>query len=205
MHFSGAHPGPHPGAQLRRVREEQGISLRELSRRLDVSPGHLSQVERSLAAPSISLLYGMAAELGVSLDALFDHPPDIVPPVPATPTDQPPTREAQYVRRSGERQAIEAGAGVRWELLTPTTQTSIDFREIIYTPSPDPPGPGQLIRHSGHEYGVVLQGQLHIQIEFDTFILSAGDSIGFDSSRPHRLWNQGSTAVRAVWVSNVQE
>ncbi len=180
------------------------MSLRELSRRLDVSPGHLSQVERDIVAPSISLLYAITAELGVSLDSLFGDKTrdggsgseESDPEVPRT------SGEGRYVVRSADRQFIEASPGVRWELLTPSTDTPIDFREIVYEPTPAAPNNEAFIRHEGKEFGLILEGRLHVQVEFDTYVLGVGDSISFESSRPHRFWNAGPGVARAVWVSN---
>ena len=60
---------------------------------------------------------------------------------------------------------------------------------------------GRLIRHVGTEYGYVLSGTLEVTLGFDTYRLSAGDSISFDSSRPHRLANVGDVPVEAIWVN----
>jgi uncharacterized cupin superfamily protein len=56
------------------------------------------------------------------------------------------------------------------------------------------------VRHNGHEFGYVLTGTLRVIVGFDEFILEPGDSITFPSSTPHRLSNDGTETVRAVWV-----
>lgn len=184
------------------------MSLRELSRRLNVSAGHLSQVERDIVAPSLSLLYAITSELQVSMDSLFsdgDRPEPSSPPSDA-PSAAPRTEgEARYVLRADERQVIEASPGVRWELLTPSTATPIDFREIVYAPSTRSPNNDAFIRHEGLEFGLILAGRLHVQVEFDTYVLGIGDTITFESSRPHRFWNEGPGPARAAWVSNVSQ
>ena len=47
----------------------------------------------------------------------------------------------------------------------------------------------------------MLSGTLEVTLGFDTFRLNAGDSISFDSSRPHRLANVGDVPVEAIWVN----
>ena len=59
--------------RLRAAREVEGISVRELARRLEVSPSAISQIETGRARPSVSMLYALVTELGMSLDELFDH------------------------------------------------------------------------------------------------------------------------------------
>jgi mannose-6-phosphate isomerase-like protein (cupin superfamily) len=56
------------------------------------------------------------------------------------------------------------------------------------------------MRHMGREYGLVLSGRLRVTIGFDEeHELGPGDSIAFESSRPHRLENAGSEPVEAIW------
>jgi mannose-6-phosphate isomerase-like protein (cupin superfamily) len=55
------------------------------------------------------------------------------------------------------------------------------------------------MRHHGREYGYVMQGVLGIQIGFQEHELHPGDSIAFDSTIPHRLFNKGDVPVEAIW------
>lgn len=57
-----------------------------------------------------------------------------------------------------------------------------------------------MIRHHGREYGFVISGRLGLQLGFQRFELCSGESIAFDSTRPHRLWNAGDEPTHAVWV-----
>ena len=68
-----------------------------------------------------------------------------------------------------------------------------------------------MMRHPGREYGVVLEGRLGVRLRFEEYALGPGDSIAFDSTQPHRLWNlescpssgSGSSSVAtadAIWV-----
>jgi transcriptional regulator with XRE-family HTH domain/quercetin dioxygenase-like cupin family protein len=53
------------------ARKKSGLSLRELARRLSVSPSFLSQIENGKSQPSVATLYSMAQMLKVSVDHLF--------------------------------------------------------------------------------------------------------------------------------------
>jgi DNA-binding XRE family transcriptional regulator/quercetin dioxygenase-like cupin family protein len=64
-------PGTELGPRLRRVREDRGLSARELARRISCSPSLISQIERGISAPSVGMLYALASELRTSLDFLF--------------------------------------------------------------------------------------------------------------------------------------
>jgi mannose-6-phosphate isomerase-like protein (cupin superfamily) len=56
-------------------------------------------------------------------------------------------------------------------------------------------------RHNGREYGVVVSGELLLELGFERYHLEPGDSIAFDSSTPHRLSNPGATEMHAIWVN----
>jgi transcriptional regulator with XRE-family HTH domain/quercetin dioxygenase-like cupin family protein len=59
------------GARLRAERLRHGMSLREMARRLGVSPSALSQIETGKAQPSVSKLFDIVNLLGTSLDGLL--------------------------------------------------------------------------------------------------------------------------------------
>ena len=59
------------GALIRAQRVTAGLSLRDLAERTKVSNAYLSQIERGLHEPSISVLDAIAAALDVPLEALL--------------------------------------------------------------------------------------------------------------------------------------
>lgn len=59
------------GARLRRLREQKGITLSELSRRSGVSLAHISEIERSRSTASLKTLEKLAAVLEVSTSSLL--------------------------------------------------------------------------------------------------------------------------------------
>ena len=52
-------------------RERRGISLRELARRVGVSPSLVSQIELDRVNPSVSTLYSLVTELGMTMSDVF--------------------------------------------------------------------------------------------------------------------------------------
>ncbi|MEV4171273.1 helix-turn-helix domain-containing protein [Nonomuraea sp. NPDC049709] len=75
------------GLRLRRARKKSGLSLRELARRLNVSPSFLSQIENGKSQPSVATLYSMAQMLKVSVDHLFETDEDESEPADETGPD----------------------------------------------------------------------------------------------------------------------
>ena len=196
------------GERIRLAREQAKLSVRELARRVDVSPSHVSQVERGLAQFSVRALYNVVSELGISMDGLFDEgvaaleelAPEEARPASTPPVGTDPLVDAQIVLRVTARPTIPLAGGTRWERLTPHQETGAEFIEVVYPPNEDPTAdPPEFIRHSSREYGVVTQGSLHVQVGFDRAVLEVGDSMAFASDVPHRFWNATSQEVRAIW------
>lgn len=194
------------GERIRFAREQLGMSVRELARRIDVSASHISQVERGLASFSVRALYSVTSVLGIQMDSLFEPTPTQVTEDPlrsSNGTEAPEVAldEAGIVQRSHDRPSITLSSGRRWERLTARPEHSSEFIEVIYAPAAsDPPVPATaLVQHSGREYGIVTQGHLNVEVGFDSAVLGSGDSIAFDSSIPHRFWNNTAEEVRAIW------
>jgi putative transcriptional regulator len=59
------------GANIRKLREETGISQAELSRRIGVSQAMLCQVERETKNPSLQIGYAIAKELNCRIEDLL--------------------------------------------------------------------------------------------------------------------------------------
>jgi transcriptional regulator with XRE-family HTH domain len=59
------------GHRIRTRRENNNLSLRELARRLGISASAVSQIETGKSRPSVTTLYAVIDELGLSVDDLF--------------------------------------------------------------------------------------------------------------------------------------
>ena len=184
------------GARLRKVREERGLSLREVCRRVEITPSALSQIETGRSRPSVGTLYAIVSELDISLDDLFRLPVmDIVPPL----DEVPPAGEPGFVQRPDERESIDVGTGVRWERLTRSAEEPADFLFITYDVGTSSTFDPFAARSSGREYGLLLTGRLRVTLDLDEYELGPNDSIVFDTSIPHRIENMGDVPARAVW------
>lgn len=104
------------------------------------------------------------------------------------------------VQRAASRRIIDLASGVRWERLTPASDSRTDFLEVIYAPGGHSTDERRPLRHDGHEYGVILRGTLQANVGFEAYELGPGDSIAFDSSTPHEYWNKSGDYVHAIWV-----
>jgi transcriptional regulator with XRE-family HTH domain len=192
------------GPRLRALRLSRGLTLRELARRVDLSPSTISQIETGKLQPSVRTLYALVSEFGVTVDpVLFDQ----TPPPPASPSASAPGPDAEAaspglaVQRAEGRPSITLDSGVTWERLMFWAHDDIEFVEAIYEPGGSSSPDDALVCHSGHEFGHILSGRLCVTVGSDEFCLEPGDSITFPSTTPHRLANGGTETVRAIWVA----
>ena len=61
------------GERLREARQSQGLTARDVAKRVGVSPSLISQIERDKVNPSVSTLWGLVTVLGLTMSDLFSE------------------------------------------------------------------------------------------------------------------------------------
>lgn len=210
------------GEKLRAVRQEHKMSLRELADKAEISASMLSQIETGKVFPSVRSLYGIASALNVSVDYFFPEQSNnhsapenlpVNPPKEMTASEMrdakvrgatevvkefPRTKQSSPVVHANSRPIIELMGGVTWSRLTAHAEEEAEFLEITYAPGAM--SGASMSHHEGREFGLILEGELVIELGFESYILKAGDSIVLESTTPHRLINKSSQPMRAIWV-----
>ncbi|MFB2579656.1 helix-turn-helix domain-containing protein [Herbiconiux sp. P15] len=200
------------GARLREARLKRGLSLRSVAQSLGVSASLISQVEIGKTQPSVATLYAMASHLGVSLDDLLGMGAGSIASAggasagSGSGSGDAPTQMFGHagpplpdVQRAAENPVIEMENGVRWERLAAGAGGPVDALLVTYEPGASSSVEGKLMRHAGFEHAYLLEGELTLHIDFETHVLGPGDSLQFDSVRPHLYSNRGSVPAKGVW------
>ncbi|SDZ15010.1 helix-turn-helix domain-containing protein [Herbiconiux ginsengi] len=199
---------PGMGAAIRQARTAEGISLRELGRRVGVSASFISQVELGRATPSIGTLYTIVSELDLSLDSLLATAVTGVPLESGAPTGEAaaaPVGERLTtvgipgLQRAGTAPDIRVD-GVRWERLTVQDDPLVEYLRVTYAAGSESNSVENMMRHAGWEYLHVLTGQMDLQVGFDKDTLQPGDSLSFDSTIPHRISNPYTQDCVSIWA-----
>lgn len=211
------------GEKLRVARKKQNLSLRELAGKAEISASMLSQIENGKATPSVRSLHSIADALNVPFDYFFPNKDEgltstqtaLLDGIEMTASDlrqlsvtsQTNNEKAEGVTsgsRGGDvlpaanRPMIDLKGGVKWFRLTAEAEKDAEFLEIVYQPGAS--SGANMSHHVGREFGLVIEGELLLELGFDTYQLCAGDSVIFDSNTPHRLSNPGNVPMRAFWV-----
>jgi len=210
------------GNKLRAIRRQRHMTLRELAGSAEMSASMLSQIETGKSYPSVRSIYSIAAALDVPVDYFFPDQENgdsiaaeaemvasseltasemreaQVGRAMNTPGASPAPRQGEPVVHADARPTIELRGGVTWARLTALPESDADFLEITYAPGAS--SGVNMSHHEGREFGLVLEGELVVELGFEFYTLRCGDSIIFDSTKPHRLANKGSQPMRALWV-----
>ncbi|MGW1886968.1 helix-turn-helix domain-containing protein [Streptomyces sp. NPDC001970] len=183
---------PEARARLRTARTEAKLSVRELSRRVGISPSMLSQIENGHSEPSVATLYSLVSELSISLDQLLAGPGVEHSPGPLTTPTSP-------LVTPDERAVLVMDSGVTWERLTPSPDPLVDALLVTYPPGSSSSTNRGLMSHHGREYGFLMSGRLTVRLGFETYTLEPGSSISFDSAVPHLYVNESDEPASGLW------
>lgn len=174
----------HIGAKLREFRRSRGLTLKQLAVLARTSVGHLSQLERDMASPSVKTLYAISRALGLTIGQFFDQ-------------DQEDESEIQYVVRKSARRHIRFSGGIDDYRLTTDALKQLS---LLYSTF----GPGAVLAepytHEGEEAGYVVTGMLELFLGNSRLLLEGGDSFSFPSIVPHKYRNAGATELIIIWA-----
>ena len=162
-------------ARIRELREIAGYSQEEMAQRTEVSPEMYRLYEEGQTDFPFTFIHKCALELGVEITDLMEGKS-------ARLTGYTVTRKGM-----GEITAKEAGLEIR--SLAPLFKRKIAepyFVRYEYVPEQQS-RPIHLTRHSGQEFDLILSGSMKVQVGEHTEVLHEGDSIYYDSSKPHGM------------------
>jgi len=169
------------GHHLRRLRLKKGVSLAHVAEATGVSIGFLSALERGHMSASISTLRRIARYYAINILSLFD----------------PSETNPRHVRPS-DRKTLDAGPGVRMELLA---WGDAVMEPHLFRVAPGA-GSGDAYEHEGEEFLYILRGGLEITLDDgEPTHLREGDSFYFESNLRHRWTNPGASEALVLWVN----
>ncbi|HET9406209.1 MAG TPA: cupin domain-containing protein [Candidatus Sulfotelmatobacter sp.] len=168
------------GGHLRQLRVKRGLSLAEVAKAVGISVGFLSAMERSQMSGSVGTLRKLARFYKTNILDFYDA-----------------RGGSSRQVRPGERKVLEAGPGVRMELLA---WGNAVMEPHLFRIAPEA-GSGDSYSHEGEEFIFVLRGALAITLDGEDFELKPGDSFYFESARPHHWRNPGRRETWLLWVN----
>lgn len=173
-------------SKITTVRESLGLSAAELAERSGCELVMIEQLEAGELAPSLAPLIKITRALGMRLGTLLDDDTGVGPVI--TRRD-----EAERVSRVKSLET-SSDAGVLDFFSLAAGKTARHMEPFIIDVSPSDATEHTLSSHEGEEFIYVLEGSIEVEYGKDTHVVSAGDSIYYDSIVPHEVRATGGTA-----------
>ncbi|MET7402856.1 cupin domain-containing protein [Dactylosporangium sp. NPDC005572] len=181
------------GSRLKAERQRQGISLRKLAEQIGVTAGLISHIENGRSQPSVSTLYALANNLGLSLDEVLGLNPQARPRRSA--------ERRQVVHRAARHPRLHIASGVTWDLVVASIAGAVDAVRVTYQPGASSSPDGSPMRHDGQENAYLVSGSLVLVLGGRRHVVRAGDSLSFDSTRPHLYVNETDEPAWGLWLN----
>jgi transcriptional regulator with XRE-family HTH domain len=170
-----------PGRRLRALRQQNRITLDQLSQATGLSKGFLSRVERDVTSPSVASLVTICEVLGVPPGAILDTPD----------TDLIPLDDAPLVNLGGD--------GITERLVTPRGRR--DLRILHAVIEGHGTGEDELYTMDCTVESVhVISGQFVLQTPDQEIHMHAGDTVTLPGSEPHSWRNPTPEPATVLWV-----
>jgi transcriptional regulator with XRE-family HTH domain len=198
-----------PGEVLRALRQKNGWTLADVSKRTGMTISTLSKVEHGKMSLTYEKMMRIATGLGIDIGVLFASP------LHSGVGSKPPRRPAggrRSVTRRGEGRRMETKNFVQHYPAAELLNKQL-VPIVVEVKARSLPAFGHLLAHAGEEYVLVLEGMLELHTElYEPILLHKGDSIYFDSSMAHGYVASGearcmilSVCSTADWGDRVTE
>jgi DNA-binding XRE family transcriptional regulator len=171
------------GERLQSIRKLKGLSQRELAKRAGVTNSTISMIEKNSVSPSISSLRKVLGGIPMSMVEFFSE-------------ELAPENPTQVVYKASELIDISDGAVTMKLVGKSHPGRAIAFLSEVYPPGADTGD--EMLVHEGEETGILVEGRLELIVGLDTYVLEAGDSYYFESTRPHRFRNPFDAPARLI-------
>jgi len=174
------------GGRVRRLREEAGLTLKDLAEAAGVSSPFLSRLENGLSLASIPTLQGVADALHVDIESLFqkaDHRPYAI-------SRAGTRRVAHRIKDSEDRPQYEMellAEGMDSPLMEPALVTILS-RKVSPT------------THGGQEFCFVVEGRVEMVLGSERWVLEPGDAAYWDGRLPHGAASLDKTPAKTLNV-----
>ena len=161
------------GRQVRVYRTKLGMTIANLARQSDLSPGMLSKIENGQTSPSLTTLQSLAGALNVPVTALFRK--------------YEQDREASFVK-AGQGLVIDrrgTRACHQYHLLGHSVGDRTPRVEPYLIVISEPSDVFPLFQHDGVEFIYILEGEMVYRHGSRVYEMGPDDSLYFDADAPH--------------------
>lgn len=154
------------------LRQEVGLTLRELAAKTGLSDAYLSRVENGQTAVTLASLEKLAAVFATPITTFFEE-------------EAEPQRLVLCRAGHGRKARFRGRTGTLVELLADEKHAKLMEPLIVDVSSAAKPV--KPLAHAGEEFNYVISGRCQFLFDAEKHTLNAGDSVYFDATVPHAV------------------
>lgn len=176
------------GKRVRELRKAKKITLVELSKQTGIAQATLSRIETETMTGTVESHRKIAEALGLGLAELY------------APLDRR-YQEIVHAKKEVPRKVSHQGKGCQVELLTQEV-TKKKITPLEMTLAGNTKTSLERNERGVEKFVWVLDGELEVMLEKETYVVKTGETLYFDASLPHRFSNpRAKTAKLFIAVS----
>ncbi|MCR5349430.1 MAG: XRE family transcriptional regulator [Acholeplasmatales bacterium] len=169
------------GNKIKERRKLLQLTQQELANRCELTKGYISQLESDSVSPSLETLEIILEVLGTNLSDFFKE------------------NDNKMIVFNKEEQYEKEFDSYRQTWLIPTAQEHM--MEPIYVILHKNGETFHDYPHTGEEFGYVIEGEILVCYEDETFVCKKGESFYFVSNKNHYIKNLSDEESKVIWVS----
>ncbi|MDR0798763.1 MAG: XRE family transcriptional regulator [Dysgonamonadaceae bacterium] len=170
--------------RLKGLRESLDLSVEEMAQTIHKSEEEILRYESGETDIPMSFLFDMSQHFNVNTSTLI--------------SGEEPRMKAYFLTRKGKGVSVERNKAYKYQALASGYQgPKAEPFEVTVEPSDTAI---HLNSHEGEEFNYVLEGRMLLQIHGKDLILNPGDSIYFDSSKPHGMKALDNQSVKFLAI-----
>jgi transcriptional regulator with XRE-family HTH domain len=174
------------GTKVKELRKLAGITQAELSSRLGMTPGAISQIENNIIAPSLNTLLHLAVIFQKPVEFFIDSPL----------LGAAASRGFSVFRKKNEQE----GPSRKISITRLSEEKNLPLKPFYITIASRHVAEGPLLLHKGKEYIFVINGILNVTISGEEVILRKGDSILLEHSFAEKWSNHGRSECEFLYI-----
>lgn len=173
------------GEKIAEYRRKNGLTLRDFAKQTNLSTALLSQLERNIGNPTLSILSTLAEAMGISVSELVEQK----------------VENAEMILRKEQRKTIVMYQGQTMYDVLACDTCHANLELLLMTLEGKSWTSNGYTQHTQEEeVAYVLQGEVIIDLEGEVFVLGEEDTIRILPGRKHKLYNHTDTEVKVLFV-----
>ena len=173
------------GRKIRELREKQGLTLRQLSKRADVSPSTIQKIEKNLISPSLGTVLRIAKGLETTIESLLNA--------------HPQSRDVVYLPKEKRGTIAVPDLKITLQSLAEGLPDQ-PFSAVILNIPKGARMKEREFQHHGEELMFCLKGTVEFTVRGERYLLTAEDSLRFKSHLRHFWKHVGEEEAQLLMI-----